>query len=55
MVELMSIVPEGGTVFDPFLDGGTTALAALATGRKCIGIELSPEYAKVAAERIGAA
>ena len=55
MAELMSIVPEGGTVFDPFLGGGSTALAALATGRTCIGIELSPEYARIAAERIEAA
>lgn len=55
MAELMSIVPEGGTVLDPFLGGGSTALAALATGRKCIGIELSPEYARIAAERIEAA
>lgn len=53
--ELMSIVPEGGTVLDPFLGGGTTALAARATGRKCIGVELSPKYAKLAADRVKAA
>ncbi len=55
MKELMTIAPAGGTVLDPFLGGGTTALAALATGRKCIGIELSPEYAQIAAERVRAA
>lgn len=55
MTELMSVAPEGGTVLDPFLGGGTTALAALATGRKCIGIELSPQYARIAAERVKAA
>lgn len=55
MTELMSIAPEGGTVLDPFLGGGTTALAALTTGRKCIGIELSPEYVRIAAERVKAA
>lgn len=27
-------------------------LAAKATGRRCVGIELSPEYARIAAERI---
>lgn len=52
MAELMGIVPEGGTVLDPFLGGGSTALAARATGRRCVGVELSPEYAKIAAERI---
>ncbi len=50
--ELMAIAPEGGTVLDPFLGSGTTALAALATGRKCIGIELSPEYVRISAERV---
>ena len=52
MAELMGVVPEGGTVLDPFLGGGSTALAAKATGRRCVGIELSPEYARIAAERI---
>ncbi|WP_459605751.1 DNA methyltransferase [Bilophila wadsworthia] len=47
----MGTVPEGGTVLDPFL-GGSTALAAKVTGRRCVGIELSPEYARIAAERI---
>lgn len=50
--ELMGIVVEGGTVLDPFLGGGTTAHAALLTGRKCIGVELSPEYAKLSAKRL---
>lgn len=55
MTDLMGIVPEGGTVLDPFLGGGSTALAAKATGRKCIGIELSQEYARITAERASAA
>ena len=50
--ELMGVVVDGGTVLDPFLGGGTTAHAALLTGRKCIGVELSPEYAKLSAERL---
>lgn len=50
--DLMGIVAEGGTVLDPFLGGGTTAHAALLTGRKCIGVELSPDYAKLSAERL---
>ena len=50
--DLMGIVAEGGTVLDHFLGGGTTAHAALLTGRKCIGVELSPDYAKLSAQRL---
>ena len=50
--ELMEIVKPGGTVLDPFLGGGTTAHAAMLTGRKCIGVELSPEYAQLSAYRL---
>lgn len=49
---LMDIVQPGGVVLDPFIGGGTTALAALATGRGCVGIELSPEYAAITVERL---
>jgi DNA modification methylase len=43
--------PEGGTVLDPFMGSGTTALAARAAGRNAVGIELSEEYAAICAER----
>jgi DNA modification methylase len=43
--------PEGGTVFDPFIGSGTTALVARRLGRKSIGIELSPEYAQICLDR----
>lgn len=46
---------EGDTVLDPFLGSGTTAAAAVMLGRKYIGIELNPEYAKLAQDRIGQA
>jgi len=49
--ELLAVSKPGGLVLDPFLGGGTTAVAALETGRRCIGIELSKEYAKIASER----
>ncbi len=44
----------GGTILDPFLGAGTTALVADRLGRDCIGIELNPEYAAMARRRIGA-
>jgi DNA modification methylase len=34
----------GDWVYDPFCGSGTTIIAAEQTGRKCIGIELSPIY-----------
>lgn len=49
---LMEICPPDATILDPFLGGGTTAVAARNTNRKCIGIELSSEYAQLAAERL---
>ena len=44
--------PAGGTVLDPFLGAGTTALVADRLGRDCIGIELNPDYADMAKRRI---
>lgn len=44
--------PYGGTVLDPFCGSGTTGVVALKHGRKFIGIELNPEYARLAEERI---
>lgn len=35
---------QGDAVYDPFLGSGTTMIAAALTGRRCFGIELSPEY-----------
>jgi DNA modification methylase len=40
------------TVLDVFLGSGTTLQVALSLGRAGIGIELSPEYIKIAQERI---
>jgi DNA modification methylase len=47
--------PPGGTVLDPFLGAGTTAVVAERLGMNCLGIELNPEYAQQARERIVAA
>ncbi len=42
----------GDIVLDPFLGSGTTAIAALKTGRKFIGIEKMPHYAALAKTKI---
>jgi DNA modification methylase len=44
--------PVGGTVLDPFLGAGTTAMVADRLQRNCIGIELNPAYADIARRRI---
>ncbi len=43
--------PMGGTVLDPFAGSGTTGAVAQRLGRKFIGIELNPAYARMAEER----
>lgn len=52
--DLLEIVPKGATVLDPFMGSGTTAVAALRTGRNFIGFELSKEYHATCLERIAA-
>ena len=44
--------PENGIVLDPFIGSGTTAVVAEKLNRKWLGIELNPEYTKLAEERI---
>lgn len=44
--------PKDGVVLDPFIGSGTTAVVAEELNRNWIGIELNPEYAKLAEERI---
>lgn len=39
-------------IFDPFLGSGTTAVAAKQLGRNFIGVEINPEYCKIAKERL---
>jgi DNA modification methylase len=43
----------GDTVVDPFLGTGTTAVAAIETGRNSIGVEVVPRYVELTAERLG--
>jgi site-specific DNA-methyltransferase (adenine-specific) len=44
--------PEGGIVLDPFAGAGTTLKVARDLGKNYIGIELNPEYVKIAEARI---
>jgi DNA modification methylase len=43
---------KGEIVLDPFMGSGTTGIACIRTGRKFIGIEISPEYFEIAKKRI---
>ena len=45
-------VPIRATVLDPFCGSASTLIAALETGRKSIGIEISEEYCAVAKRRL---
>lgn len=44
--------PPGGVVLDPFVGSGTTCAAAATLGRRYIGIDISPEYCRIAEERL---
>lgn len=49
---ILAASPPGGTVLDPFMGSGTTALVSRRLGRHFLGIELSPEYARLARRRL---
>jgi site-specific DNA-methyltransferase (adenine-specific) len=49
------VVPKGGTVLDPFLGSGTTAVAAIEEGVEWIGCEREPEYLEIIKARVAAA
>src|SRR3989339_783501 len=54
-VDLIERIIESTTaqiILDPFMGSGTTAIAAKNLKRKYIGIEISPEYCKLAENRI---
>jgi DNA modification methylase len=48
------ITPPGGTVLDPYMGSGTTGMACKEEGFNFIGIEIEPEYVKIAEARIKA-
>lgn len=42
----------GDLVLDPFIGSGTTGLVALKTDRRFVGVELNPEYVRIAERRL---
>lgn len=54
LVELCILAgcPSGGTVLDPFVGSGTTAVVAQKLGRKYIGIDSNAEYCAIATQRL---
>jgi len=49
---ILASTKEGDLILDPFLGGGTTAVAALETRRPCLGIEFEENNLKIAAKRV---
>ena len=50
-----ALCPPGGLVLDPFMGSGTTAVAAIQTGRRFIGYEIDEGYCEIARRRIAEA
>ncbi len=49
---ILASTNEGDTVLDPFLGGGTTAVAALKTKRRCVGIEADAAHLALSIRRV---
>lgn len=49
---VVGVLPDGVTVVDPFCGSGTTGVACAKRGIDFVGIELVPEYAEIAEQRI---
>jgi DNA modification methylase len=45
----------GDLVLDPFVGAGTTTIAAIELGRRCLGYDISEKYIQVAEQRLAAA
>jgi len=49
-----NFLKQGGVVYDPFMGGGTTAIACEILKTKWLGTEISAEYCEIANKRIAA-
>lgn len=52
MRHLLSIIPEGSHILDPFAGSGSTLVAARERGIHSTGIEITEEYYRIAQDRI---
>ena len=48
---IRALTDEGDNAYDPFLGSGTTLIAAHQLGRRCFGMEISPQYCDVICKR----
>lgn len=48
----MMRLPAGAVILDPFAGSGTTGVAAIAEGRRCILIEKEPKYVDICRRRV---
>ena len=46
------ITPQGGVVLDPFMGSGSTGIASQLEGFRFVGMEMDPDYFKIAESRI---
>lgn len=51
MRKLVRVVPPGSLILDPFGGSGTTAVACVLEGRRCVLGEVSEEYVEIAIDR----
>ncbi|MEM3473754.1 MAG: DNA methyltransferase [archaeon] len=49
---ILFFTKKGEIVLDPFIGSGSTAIASIQTGRKCIGFELYEKWYSIAVERV---
>lgn len=52
MIDRIVSSTDAHTILDPYMGSGTTAISAINHGRNYIGIDLSPDYCKMAEDRI---
>ena len=50
-IPLLNHTQPGETLFDPFCGSGTALIAAEKTGRRCVALEIDPQYVQVAVAR----
>jgi len=52
---ILASTDRGARILDPFLGSGTAAVAAIKTGRSCVGIEMEASFVGMAVKRVKAA